>query len=407
MAGRIRFHLRRVLAILTLTVVALGSSAPATAQTIAYNEQHPILAYSYFMRTAASPDGAREMIREAQSAGIDGFIHWWDGYGGGYDAQLGQLLDAARGTDFRLSIHLHQWEGADGVMAQLRDLYEHRLFHPNWVTYQGRPVIFFWQTLSRLDNATWSRVRAQIDPGRRAIWLADGDNFAVLNGDAWDGISPYAIAWSATPGVHLGGWAARSRQTAPGKLFVPPVSPGCDDRAVRAVTCLQDRRGGAYYQSTLDGALATQPDWAVVVSTFDEWFEQTNIQGDDLYIRMTRDFASAFKGTAAPVIAAPAPGPVAPEPAAAALAPDLSCAPDQVLQFTGAFSALASALGGTMGDPTSCAYAEGADTLQQTSSGLAFFRVGTSIATFTNGWDHWGLTRGGVVYWTGEAIDPP
>ena len=45
--------------------------------------------------------------------------------------------------------------------------------------------------------------------------------------------------------------------------------------------------------------------------------------------------------------------------------------------------------------------------LQQTTSGLAFYRKATNIPTFTNGWEHWGWTADGLVYWTGDAVDPP
>src|SRR6185295_12576529 len=139
-----------------------------------------------------------------------------------------------------------------------------------------------------------------IDPERKAVWLADGDQFGTLSGDAWDGISPYAIAWSANPRGQLPSWAAKARAVAPDKLWVPPVSPGCDDSAVRAATCVQDRAGGQYYQATWDGALASNPGWAVIVSTFNEWMESTQIepsvQYGDQYLQLTRAYSDTFKG---------------------------------------------------------------------------------------------------------------
>lgn len=136
------------------------------------------------------------------------------------------------------------------------------------------------------------------------MWLADGDKFDILGNDAFDGISPYAIAWSNVPSMHLASWAARARANGPGKLFVPPVSPGCylpperirDSRDA----CVQDRRDGAYYRATWDAALATHPAWAVVVSTWDEEAEGTGIspqsEWGDLYLQLTRDYAAGFSG---------------------------------------------------------------------------------------------------------------
>ncbi|MBI4492514.1 MAG: hypothetical protein HY690_06945 [Chloroflexi bacterium] len=47
------------------------------------------------------------------------------------------------------------------------------------------------------------------------------------------------------------------------------------------------------------------------------------------------------------------------------------------------------------------------EALQQTTRGLAFYRKSTNTATFTNGFEHWALTTNGLLYWTGDSIDPP
>jgi hypothetical protein len=277
---------------------------------------HPVLAYYYtwwdqenFSRTLFQPpqpynsDDTGVMQRhvdQARSAGIDGFIVDWYGNGDRTDNNLGHLLDVAQRSGFSATIHFdtpHFW-GADDVIAQLKAFSETRANHPAMVRYQGRPVIFFWAT-STFDNGTWSSIRAQVDPDHHMVWMADGDNFNVIGGDAWDGISPYAIAWSADPATQLPRWANVARSVAPDKLWNPVVSPGCDDSAVRAATCVRERGNGAYYQATWDGALASSPDWAVVVSTFNEWMESSQIepsvQFGDQYLQLTRQNADLFK----------------------------------------------------------------------------------------------------------------
>jgi hypothetical protein len=168
------------------------------------------------------------------------------------------------------------------------------------VRYQGRPVIFFWRA-STFDNATWNDIRAQVDPEHRAVWMADGDNFSILGGEAWDGISPYAIAWAADPAGQMVRWSNVARSVAPDKLWNPVVSPGCNDSAARAPTCIRERGDGAYYQSSWDGAIASGPSWAVVVSTFNEWMESTQIepsvQWGDQYLNLTRQNADLFKAS--------------------------------------------------------------------------------------------------------------
>jgi hypothetical protein len=277
---------------------------------------HPVLAYYYpwwnqdtFDLTLFKPfeaynsdstDAMQRHIQQAKSAGIDGFIVAWLGNGDRTDANLAKVLDIGSQTGFSATIHFetpHFW-GVDDVIAQLRAFYENRANHPAMVRYQGRPVIFFWRAAT-FDTGTWDFIREQVDPEHRAVWMADGDNFGILGGSAWDGISPYAIAWSGDPASQLPRWADVARSVAPDKLWNPVVSPGCNDTAARAPTCIQDRAGGAYYQATWDGALASSPSWAVVVSTFNEWMESTQVEPStewgDQYLQITRQNSDLFK----------------------------------------------------------------------------------------------------------------
>lgn len=289
------------------------AAAPAAAAT---NEARPVLAYYYawwdpgnFGRTMYQPgeaynsdDGGimERHVHEAKSAGIDGFVMSWYGNGDRTDRNLAQLLDIGQRNGFRATVHFetpHFW-GVDDTIAQLRAFYDSRINHPAMLRYGDRPVIFFWRA-STFDNGTWNFIRSQVDPGHHAVWIADGDNFSILSGEAWDGISPYAIAWSGNPAGQLPSWAAKAQAVAPDKLWIPPVSPGCNDAAARPTTCARDRGDGTYYQATWDGAMASNPSWAVIVSTFNEWMESTQIepsvQYGDQYLQITRQNADAFR----------------------------------------------------------------------------------------------------------------
>ena len=297
------------------TTIMAPVGRPALSATT-YDEAHPVLAYYYawwgpsdFQNTDFQPlapynsDDATVIqthVQEAQSAGIDGFVMSWYGNGDRTDANLAKLQDIGQRTGFRSTIHFeteHFW-GVDDVIAQLKAFYQLRINSPSMVTYQGRPVIFFWRA-STYSNATWSAIRAQVDPNHWAVWIADGDNFSFPAGDAWDGISPYTAAWSPNPAAQLPSWGAKAAAQMPGKLYIPPVSPGCDDSPARPTTCLTDRAGGAYYQSSWNGALASNPAWAIIVSTFNEWLETTQIepsvQYGNQYLDITNQNAEAFK----------------------------------------------------------------------------------------------------------------
>ena len=85
------------------------------------------------------------------------------------------------------------------------------------------------------------------------------------------------------------------------------------------------------------------------------------------------------------------------------------CRPGESPAFQFGFAALKAELGPIMGEPTECAHPNSAngDVLQHTTTGLSFWRKATNTPTFTDGYRHWGLTPGGMVFWTGDSIDPP
>ncbi|MDP6509348.1 MAG: hypothetical protein QF719_01215 [Chloroflexota bacterium] len=85
------------------------------------------------------------------------------------------------------------------------------------------------------------------------------------------------------------------------------------------------------------------------------------------------------------------------------------CEAGESPQFRFGFAFLKSQIGDTMGEPIECEHGnpDNGDTLQQTTTGLAFYRQYTNTPTFTNGWDHWAWTTSGLVYWAGNSADPP
>jgi hypothetical protein len=110
-----------------------------------------------------------------------------------------------------------------------------------------------------------------------------------------------------------------------------------------------------------------------------------------------------------PAVSTPTPSPTAaPTPVAMAVAGPY-CRPGEQPEFRFGFAGLSARLAARMGRPTSCEYGDprgSGDTLQNTERGLAFYRQRTNTPTFTTGFEHWAITPAGVVYWTGDSIDP-
>jgi hypothetical protein len=93
--------------------------------------------------------------------------------------------------------------------------------------------------------------------------------------------------------------------------------------------------------------------------------------------------------------------------AAAQLAP--YCQTPAAPTFEGPLAQLKGAIGDVMGDPLECAHVDdvSGDTVQRTSTGLAYIRASAGVPTFTNGSHHWAITPSGLVEWDGPEADPP
>ena len=85
------------------------------------------------------------------------------------------------------------------------------------------------------------------------------------------------------------------------------------------------------------------------------------------------------------------------------------CGPGQAPRFVLGFATLKEQLGPLMGEPVECEHPNNAngDTLQTTTTGLAYYRKATNTPTFTDGFRHWASTVVGLVYWEGPSADPP
>jgi hypothetical protein len=72
-------------------------------------------------------------------------------------------------------------------------------------------------------------------------------------------------------------------------------------------------------------------------------------------------------------------------------------------------AALHERLGPTMGVPTECEHVDpgSGDTLQRTTTGLAYHRPSLGTTMFTDGSTHWALTDGTVLLWRNESVTPP
>lgn len=260
-------------------------------------------------------------VNEGRRAGLSGFVSAWAGRGNQTESNFATLLSVSQGTDFRSTIYFetHNFTDQGAVVDSLRHLLSTHASHPNFLRYQGKPVLFFW-ALRQVPKApgqsnlqAWRSIRDQVDPQRTSVWIGEGDDPSFLQ--VFDGIHMYSIAWAANPATTLSNYARKVRNTSAQlgvpKLWVATAMPGYDDwRTGRTDAFSVDRRGGDYYRTTFRGAIATDPDW-IIITSFNEWVEGSMIEPSrsygDLYLNITAEGVARFKdsGPTSPTSAVP------------------------------------------------------------------------------------------------------
>ncbi len=345
----------RVLLLLILLVAGLSRSpSPTDAQTSPL-----VLAfyYAWFDMTtwesgqvadqplqpyaSADPAVIERHVAQAQRAGIDAFVQSWYGpveTNNQTETNFRLLLDVAAARGFRAAVDFEVYSpffaSEEDVIAALRYLLTVHARHPAYLRLDGKPVIFFWKQ-QRFSVNRWAAIRAQVDPRRESIWIAEGAALEDLA--VFDGLHLYNIAWSRDFAATASRWSARVRRAIEAygayKYWVATVMPGWDDTRIpdRADSYVRERRGGAFYRETWQAAIASAPDM-IVITSFNEWLEGSMIEPSvtygDLYLELTALYAAEYKtgvyGSAPPPEAVPpSPVPTAP-PTRAPAAPVLS-----------------------------------------------------------------------------------
>jgi len=316
--------IRRPLALICLLACALALVAPA-GHVHAAND-HPVMAFYYpwyeksdwsYARMSDLPaptysggDDAvlRRHIQQADDAGIDALICTW--YGPSekrLDGRCRRLLKLVQesGRHIRVAIIPDQsaafdggMRSVDGLASALGVLRRDFTSSPAYFTFQGKPVVFWFNPPSLGGVATWQQLRDKADPNRDQFWFGGIDNFSYL--DVYDALYYFDISWEGATGAAMASYGRRldsyNTAHAASKPFIATAMPGYDDIKVRNGH-RKDRANGDYYRGTWQMAIDHNAA-AVVLTSFNEFFEGSHIepseQYGDTYLQLTKEWAAKY-----------------------------------------------------------------------------------------------------------------
>ena len=142
-------------------------------------------------------------------------------------------------------------------------------------------------------------------PGHAWHWVGEGADFNYL--DVFDSLYYFDISWAARPADAMGGYARRlsdyNRTHNTNKPFISTVMPGYDDSRIRSGHEVRSRANGDYYRAAWQDALDRNAQ-AVIVYSWNEWFEGTQIEPSqsygNLYLDLTREWSARYQSGGRP-----------------------------------------------------------------------------------------------------------
>lgn len=269
---------------------------------------HPLLG----RYDSLDPSVIRKHLALAAQAGITGLVSSWWGQGDPTDRATEMLVNAAGRTSLKVTAYVEKADDAAGAERDLRYLVERYGSKPGWLKVGGRPVVFLYtRALERVSPAQWRAAarRVAVGPLPEPVLIADispSDRPRLSAATPFmDGFHQYSLAgWlhghspAEIDRMTRDAYSA-SRQLVADRIRCLTVGPGYDDSHTSnpPPRPIIDRANGRTFQTLWRNAIAAKPDW-VVVSTFNEWHEGTEIEPSREYgrsfLEINRRYARAF-----------------------------------------------------------------------------------------------------------------
>jgi len=252
-------------------------------------------------------------IKLAKSAGIDGFIVSWWGPHSPTDDNFRHILARAEELNFQITIY-HENSMSfprtpSSYLSDLKYVLDAYSKSPAFLKLDGTPVVFTYLA-NVMSVEDYRDVKAKIEQaGYKLVNIADTLDLQYL--DVFDGLHTYGTGGAAGLGDELPStYRSLSRAvkswsllngTGGRRIWAATISPGWDLRnSIGFPNIFQPREEGGYYNSTYSAAVESEPDW-ILITSFNEWWENTEIEPSKAYgyqyIDLTTAYTSEFKQT--------------------------------------------------------------------------------------------------------------
>jgi len=253
---------------------------------------------AYGLYDSNDPETVRRHIREAKSAGIDGFIASWWGRHGFEDRAFDVLAQVAAEEDYLITIY---YEIADTPLDIVIDLTYFLNRHGDntaLLRVDDKPVVFFYvRVTSKFSLPQWESVFDRLAGRNLPIFaLADGLSAEFL--EAFDGIHTYNPVGLSLQEASTQYTAASLLARAQDQLFAATVIPGYDEAYKNPTFTYLDREDGETYRSFWAVARESLAHW-VLITSYNEWHEGSEIEPSleygTTYLQITSEQAWAWK----------------------------------------------------------------------------------------------------------------
>lgn len=251
-------------------------------------------------------------LQQSRRAGLDFWaVSWWGPDSPTDKTFRNSLLKHPKSTDFRFAA-LYESTGRLGSMdhpsyenwiGDLDYLQEHYFDHPNYLRINGKPVLFVYLTRVYFRDRGAEALKQMREQHPDLYLIGDdvfGDGYQAAWAKQFDAITAYDVYGQST-GPHGGtrkaidvlahNYAdAKSQANSVDTAFIPAVAPGYNDTVIRkghpgrarAFSDSSDPQEGEVFRAMITEAALPNLDARcgrlLMVTSFNEWFEDTQIE---------------------------------------------------------------------------------------------------------------------------------